>query len=337
MIWEEAIAFSDRRSADEAINRSDNSGVYTDVIRLWDFTLRHDEVPRMIDRISIACTRGQSSTVTKKLKVQNTVKTEDGKRLPRLYYHENQSVTQVKNSASHQADMSNNTLFFPPASPNDREFHILKFYALSNAMAKCLLQSKSLNFDFPFQVSELEHRIIRLTTEPAASILLLGRSGTGKTTCCLYRLWSKFRAYWENAFTAGAHIPVLQRLIEIDSSEDESLEDQTSAIAEEEEEEESTCVTNGNRVERSDVMACGCRKVCMCAVAAARANHAGILDEEDVTENSLETGNEKEDESSIVSEDGEQSVKSDENDNRYRHLRQMFITKNKVLCHEVRN
>ena len=342
MIWEEAIAFSDRRSADEATNRSDNSGVYTDVIRLWDFTLRHDEVPRMIDRISIACTRGQSSTVTKNLKVQNTVKTEDGKRLPRLYCHENQSVTQLKNSASHQADMSNNTLFFPPASPNDREFHILKFYALSNAMAKCLLQSKSLNFDFPFQVSELEHRIIRLTTEPAASILLLGRSGTGKTTCCLYRLWSKFRAYWENAFTAGAHIPVLQRLIEIDSSEDESLEDQTSAITEEEgkekeEEEGSTCLTNGNRVERSDVMACGCRKVCMCAVAAARANHAGILDEEDVTEDSLETGNEKEVESSIVSKDGEQSVKSDENDNRYRHLRQMFITKNKVLCHEVSN
>lgn len=28
------------------------------------------------------------------------------------------------------------------------------------------------------------------------SILLLGRSGTGKTTCCLYRLWNQFQAYW---------------------------------------------------------------------------------------------------------------------------------------------
>ena len=339
MIWEEAIAFSERRSADKSLVWGDNCLIYTDVIRLWDFTLRHDEVPRMIDRISVACTRGQSSTVTKHLKVKHRVKTQDDKRLPRLYYHENQSVTQLKNAASHQIGSSSHLLFFPPASPNDREFHILKFYALSNAMAKCLLQSTGQNFDFPFQVSELEHRIIRLTTEPAASILLLGRSGTGKTTCCLYRLWSKFKAYWENAVTAGAHIPVLQRLIEVDSSEDESLEDQTSAIAEEEEEEEegSTCLTNGNRVERSDVMACGCRKVCMCAVAAARANHAGILDEEDVTEDSLETGNEKEVDSSIVSEDGEQSVRSDENDNRYRHLRQLFITKNKVLCHEVNN
>ena len=331
MIWEEAIAFSDRRSADESINRIDNCGVYIDVIRLWDFTLRHDEVPRMIERISIACTRGQSSTVTKNLKVQNNGKTGDGKRLPRLYYHENQSVTQLKNSASHQEEMSNNTLFFPPASPNDREFHILKFYALSNAMAKCLLQNTGQNFDFPFQVSELEHRIIRLTTEPAASILLLGRSGTGKTTCCLYRLWSKFKAYWENAVTAGAHIPVLQRLIQMDSSEGESQEDQASAIAEDEE-EGSTCLTNGNRAERSDVMSCGCRKVCMCTVAAARANYAGVSDVKEE-----ETGNEKEVQSSIINEGGEQSVRSDENGNRYRHLRQLFITKNKVLCHEVSN
>ena len=345
MIWEKAIAFSERQSADLSLVGRGNCLIYTDVIRLWDFALPHEKVPQMIERISIACTRGQSSTVTKNLKVQNNVKTEDGKRLPRLYYHENQSVTQVKNSASHQADMSNNTLFFPPASPNDREFHILKFYALSNAMAKCLLQSKGLNFDFPFQVSELEYNIIRLRTKPTASILLLGRSGTGKTTCCLYRLWSKFKAYWENAVTAGAHIPVLQMLFEMESNEDESVENQASAIAEEDKEEEeeeeeeegSSCFTNGNRAERSDVMACGCRKVCMCAVATARANHAGVLDEDDIMEDNFETGSRKEIDIPIVSDNSEQSVKSDENVNHYRHLRQLFITKNKVLCHEVNN
>ena len=28
---------------------------------------------------------------------------------------------------------------------------------------------------------------------------VVGRSGTGKTTCCLYRLWDTFQNYWTNA------------------------------------------------------------------------------------------------------------------------------------------
>jgi ABC-type proline/glycine betaine transport system ATPase subunit len=41
--------------------------------------------------------------------------------------------------------------------------------------------------DFPFRVTELEYEIT--TLPPSAPIILIGRSGTGKTTCCLYRLW----------------------------------------------------------------------------------------------------------------------------------------------------
>ena len=54
-----------------------------------------------------------------------------------------------------------------------------------------------LQVDFPFRVTELEHAIIHLQSKPATPILLLGRSGTGKTTCCLYRLWDRFVRYWE--------------------------------------------------------------------------------------------------------------------------------------------
>lgn len=328
MIWEEAIAFSERRSADKAVNWGENCLVYTDVIRLWDFTLRHDEVPRLIEKISTACTRGQSSTVTKSLKVKKGPKQQDDKRLPRLYYHANQPATGLRNVPPHQGNGKNSLLFFPPASPNDREFHILKFYALSNAMAKCLLQSTGQNFDFPFQVSELEHRIIRLTTEPAASILLLGRSGTGKTTCCLYRLWSKFKGYWENAATAGAHIPVLQRLIEVESNEDESLEENTAAETVEE--------NSDNRVGRSTTMSCGCRDVCMCAIAIARSNYSGILNEDRDLKSGTEAEEWSEMDSLAASENDEEAGDSDHSDGRYRHLRQLFITKNKVLCHEVR-
>ncbi|OPL21743.1 hypothetical protein AM593_00808, partial [Mytilus galloprovincialis] len=61
--------------------------------------------------------------------------------------------------------------------------------------------------DFPFRVTDLEHAIINLQSN--APILLLGRSGTGKTTCCLYRLWSRFLWYWTKAKEADA--PLLPR------------------------------------------------------------------------------------------------------------------------------
>ncbi len=105
-------------------------------------------------------------------------------------------------------------LFSPSASPNEREYHILKFYTMTTAMAKSVLCVNSQTYDFPFEVSELELYIIRLQPKPDASVLLLGRSGTGKTTCCLYRLWSRFKSYWEQAVTAGPCIPSIKWLLE---------------------------------------------------------------------------------------------------------------------------
>ena len=67
----------------------------------------------------------------------------------------------------------------------------------------CLFQ-----VDFPFRVTELEHAIIHLRSRPAAPVLLLGRSGTGKTTCCLYRCFDQFVRYWE---TLGRHGRALER------------------------------------------------------------------------------------------------------------------------------
>jgi hypothetical protein len=52
--------------------------------------------------------------------------------------------------------------------------------------------------EFPFSVTELEHEIINLQPNPKRSLLLLGRSGTGKTTCLVFRMWWQFRNYWVN-------------------------------------------------------------------------------------------------------------------------------------------
>lgn len=98
--------------------------------------------------------------------------------------------------------------FFPPASANEQEYHILKLYPFSTALAKTVLESDaSSKIGFPFKMTELEHAIVNLRPDPPTPIILLGRSGTGKTTCCLYRLWDQFKRYWERAETYAPHFP----------------------------------------------------------------------------------------------------------------------------------
>ena len=53
--------------------------------------------------------------------------------------------------------------------------------------------------DWPFRVSEAEQRIIEL--QSPSSIILLGRSGTGKTTCAVFRMWSRW--YTSNASSSA--------------------------------------------------------------------------------------------------------------------------------------
>lgn len=49
--------------------------------------------------------------------------------------------------------------------------------------------------DFPFRLSPKEQEIIEMVPNPPCSVLLLGRSGTGKTTCAVYRIWGHWMAH----------------------------------------------------------------------------------------------------------------------------------------------
>jgi hypothetical protein len=89
-------------------------------------------------------------------------------------------------------------LFYPAASDDLTQYNILKFYQFDSKTVAALLQTDS-KLEFPFSVTELEHQIINLQSHPPKSLLLLGRSGTGKTTCLVYRMWAEFRSYWINA------------------------------------------------------------------------------------------------------------------------------------------
>jgi hypothetical protein len=80
----------------------------------------------------------------------------------------------------------------------------LKFYELNQGAVKLLLDGREKdNSDLPFMPGPKEHEIIHYQSDPQRSILLSGRSGTGKTTCLVFRLWAQHTAYY-NSRVKGA-------------------------------------------------------------------------------------------------------------------------------------
>src|SRR5437016_12095975 len=72
------------------------------------------------------------------------------------------------------------------AFPSDPD----KFYSLTEPVIRSIL-SGSVTAEFPFDISEEEVDIIR---HFKSASLIIGRSGTGKTTCLVYKLLSKYLA-----------------------------------------------------------------------------------------------------------------------------------------------
>lgn len=64
-----------------------------------------------------------------------------------------------------------------------------KFYSLTEPLLGSLL--RDMTFEVPFELSPEELRIVSHFT---TSTLILGRSGTGKTTCLVFSLLAQFKA-----------------------------------------------------------------------------------------------------------------------------------------------
>jgi len=65
-----------------------------------------------------------------------------------------------------------------------------KFYALTEPVIRSVL-ANDVTAEFPFDLCEDEARVIR---HFKTASLILGRSGTGKTTCLVFRLVGKYVA-----------------------------------------------------------------------------------------------------------------------------------------------
>ena len=177
IIWQIAIQFS--------------KGVFTEVIRVWDVVLDHDKIHHCVDNIERnAHDRGHEAShfVQCSLRCVETGSSVKGnKRSPKTF-------VQIKEPTEKEEDQ----VFVPPIHPEENMYTIASMYSLTTHVVKCMLEDGNVEKAFPYQEWPREHDIINMGNEEA--ILLLGRSGTGKTTCCLYRLWNEFKCFWSTTF-----------------------------------------------------------------------------------------------------------------------------------------
>ena len=334
LIWEKAISFSPRCSMSEKFTSvtddcAEKGAVYVDKIRLWDIALSHDETEKKVERIKKSQERGQQCLLKRNLQgVQ--VEINANERVPNIYvdkvYAKEVLEELAKKKTERVGSSGSECLFFPPASPNQQEYHIMKFYAFTSAMASKILSLNTEKIDFPFQVSELEHAIIQLEPESKIPILLLGRSGTGKTTCCLYRLWFKYQAYWQNAEHAGPHLPKFsfKKLLE----KEVLVEGEEKAVQVSDDEEKEVDEKGGNKVEISFVP-CLCNGLCDC-------DPIPEMSSSLKTNEGKKIADEKQSKVADTSA-AENNEKDIEEKDEYEHIRQLMVTKNEVLVSEIRN
>ena len=333
IIWEKTIAFSGRCSENPELRldkKNPEGRIYSDIIRVWDIVLDHDKLQRSIDLIVKSHDRGMDCIVKRKLKGMpvksggNSALTSEC--LPNKYAEigdlEQKGNPQAKKSVPKKSTIADNLpqIFFPPASANEQEYHILKFYSFSTALVKTVLESDiSSKIDFPFKITELEHAIVNLRPDPPMPIILLGRSGTGKTTCCLYRLWDRFQSYWERAETAGPYIP---RFLPPPLK--------TSQCSDDDETLQSSIGQDINQAERSPKQASASTE---CQQPNASSHSASAPASRDDHHDRVMQSNSCPPKAENQLEDNDQEEKKQPE--MYEHLHQIFITKNNVLCSEV--
>jgi hypothetical protein len=176
IIWEVSISFSPRRS-------TVGKPIAEQVIKVWDICDDHDNLTRDIDlvvqRIEKSYIRGQQCIMYSNIEgfgksaQDQESKPKDGTIVPRTFAMKQEF--KPENTAVPEDS------YFAPANHDENQFNLLKFYEVNAAAVQILLDSKTADIDLPFVPGPRENEIIKKDTK--RSLLLMGRSGTGKTTC----------------------------------------------------------------------------------------------------------------------------------------------------------
>ena len=183
ILWEKSITYSKK------ISDICSCPIYTEVIRVWEVILDHDDLDSRIDycskQIEKSYERGLLSSVQQPLKPRDLKTGVRGKEVccqPSTY------------TIKDLGQVANEFHYVPAGSTNESEYNVTTFYSFDTVHVKSMITGSNEKRDYPFKEWQKEHEIIKIEVKEA--IFLLGRSGTGKTTCCLYRLWNEFKNYW---------------------------------------------------------------------------------------------------------------------------------------------
>uniref|UniRef100_S4R889 UvrD-like helicase ATP-binding domain-containing protein n=1 Tax=Petromyzon marinus TaxID=7757 RepID=S4R889_PETMA len=311
LLWELAIDFSPRCSAEpekiidseESTSGEKTGEVYSEIIRIWDIVLEHKQLDHRIKRIISSYNRGMSCLLHHKLKG-----------IERASFPSQQNVRQrypllfVKTGSSDGAQpvTAEARDYFPPASTMETEYNIMKFHTFSTTVALNVLRCPEQTIEYPFRVGELEHAVINLNPTPLEAIILIGRSGTGKTTCLMYRLWNMFDRYWQTTTLLGepwipkAVLPPPPLPDDVGARENVALD----------------CPVKNGRKGTCELE----REACLHASERFEIDRGNYF-----LEPAAEIGA-----TQLVSQQPEEGAAPI-----YEHLHQLFVTKNQVLSHEV--
>jgi hypothetical protein len=192
LLWEEVIQCL------VSENRSSGQRFCHEIRRVWDLALKseNDDVNRSLKQIrqSIDSGKNCNSKFRRKVKLYkgpksvDACKGGDGSQLgPKLY----SVICERDFDLSHNPSTDEIKEVCLPRSVREDDFTAEKFYAFSSDVEDRIRGGECYASWFPFIVTDEEQSVIQAQWQQP--ILVQGRSGTGKTTCLVYRLWESYK------------------------------------------------------------------------------------------------------------------------------------------------
>lgn len=183
---------------------SDRNQRWQEVARVWSISAQHSKYERDVRLIQVSYRKSlQIKSKTKLVPIGGgpgaatapEVYDKTRPRQPKFFIE----TTAANGEGATEAVRAGVIEYLPPAQTSASQYSLQKFNVLSAAVAKAILKLDALekHVDFPFRVSPTESAIIERSS--CTSTVLVGRSGTGKTTCAVFRL----AARWYLKFKAG--------------------------------------------------------------------------------------------------------------------------------------
>ena len=187
ILWERAVQFSSTLTGNNTLNP-----IYADFIRVWDIVMDKKMCTTRIKAIQKSWESGKQSK-SKHLKPCNIVSKHNSRR----------TFTLVHSNSLSEESMD----ITIPTEPNHYKVLTLHDVPLNIEY----LVTTSQDFDLPIKIWPEEYHIVNMQSKDP--VIVLGRSGTGKTTCCLYRMVEEFLKYHQNQKSfCREEVPCLRQL-----------------------------------------------------------------------------------------------------------------------------